>query len=144
MTSNSIPSRNDRPSPPTVAAAVPRWLTVAYQLDGAGSSVLGVVLALAPGWLASGLVVAPAAVRGLGLVLVLNGLLNAWVARTPTRAGMLATVVVDVVFGSAVLLVAVADPFGSALWAWWLAAITGVLSLDLAGLKAFGRTRAGR
>jgi hypothetical protein len=124
---------------------VPRWLRATYLIDGAGSAAIGVALVLSPGWLSTGLGVATTApVRWLGAVLVMNGLVNGRVVQALSRRAMLPPIVIDAVFGVTVLAVALADPFGAAVWTRWLAGVTGVLSMDLAVAKASGRSRAPR
>lgn len=143
MTSMSIRARADGHTPPTVTASPPRWLAATYLIDGAGSLLLGVVLLVLPGWLATGVGVGPAPIRVLGAVFVVNGLVNGHAARRMTRVAMVPPVVIDAVFGIGVLVVAVTDPLGAELWARWLLGVTGMLSLDLAAAKALGRARLG-
>lgn len=144
MTSMSIRPRTEGHTPLTGAASAPRWLAATYLIDGAGSAALGLLLLVLPGWLAAGLGVGSAPIRVLGAVLVVNGVVNGHAARTMTRSAMVPPVAIDAVFGTAVLWVALADPSGAANWARWLLGATGLLSLDLAAVKAFGRARGGR
>ncbi len=142
MTSLSIRSRTDGHTTPTVTASAPRWLRATYLIDGAGSLLLGAVLLVLPGWLATGVGVGPAPIRVFGAVFVVNGLVNGHVSRSLTRSAMVPPVAIDVVFGLGVLLVAVMDPFGAETWARWLLGATGLLSLDLAAAKVYGRSLA--
>jgi hypothetical protein len=142
MTSMSIRSRADGRTPSTTAGDAPRWLRATYLIDGAGSAAIGLLLLALPGWLAAGVGVGSASIQAIGAVFVVNGLVNGHAARTMTRRAMVAPVVIDAVFGIGVLVVALSDPFGAATWARWLLGATGLLSVDLAAAKAYGRSLA--
>ena len=120
----------------------PRWLRPLLRIDAVGSVVIGLGLVAVAGWLASPLGLASSLpiliVAGL---FILNGPLNAVAARRLSRTRLLGPIAVDALFGLVMLVVAVADPAGAQLWARWAVAVVGVLSLDLAAAKAWGRAR---
>jgi hypothetical protein len=127
---------------PVSRPLAPGWLAPLHRIDGIGSAVVGLALLAAPGWLQAGL--GPGTGAGIRL---LGGLfvVNAWVnlrAVAPDRPGATRTsAVVDLLFGVGAVTVAVLDPSGAATWARWLVAALGVVSLDLAAVKAWGAHR---
>lgn len=127
---------------PTATAVSPRWLQPLLRIDAVGSVVIGVALVVAAGTVQGRLglgSIAPIVL--LGALFVVNGPVNGVAARRLTRASLVGPVTIDAVFGVVMLAVAIADPSGAELWARWGIAAVGVLSLDLAVAKAWGRTR---
>lgn len=127
---------------PTATAVSPRWLQPLLRIDAVGSVVIGVALVVAAGALRGPIGLgSTAAILLAGTLFVVNGPVNGVAAHRLTRASLVGPVTIDVVFGVAMLAVAIADPTGAEPWARWAIAAVGVLSLDLGAAKAWGRTR---
>jgi hypothetical protein len=144
-TAPSHPRASSTPVTTTVPRTVwPRWVGRIIAVDAAGSAAIGVALLVAPGWLATGLGLGAGTVRVLGLVLVVNGLVNARAVRRPSRATITPPIVIDTTFAVAVLALAALDPFGATAWGRWLLVGTGLFSVDVAVVKAIGWRSTGR
>lgn len=123
----------------------PAYLRPLIAVDGAGSAALGVVLLVAPGWLAAGLGLATdLPIQVFGLLFVVNGLANGRAAQRTSWGRIAPCVTIDLVFAGAMVAYVVADPWDSTGWSRWAMAALGVLSFDVGLLKLWGMRTAER
>lgn len=118
-------------------------LTRTLQLDGIANTAAGIALVAAAGWLTGATGVGVLPLRIVGLLLVVYGIENLLVARTPTRGGLAVLAAVDLIFAAGALAVAILDPTGAATGVRWTVAVIADLSLvmgiaKLAGLRRMG------
>lgn len=126
----------------TAATDPPVWLRPLLRIDAVGSAVIGIALIVLSGPLQGPLGLgSTVSILLVGALFVVNGPVNGVAARRVTRATLVAPVTIDAVFGVAMLAVAIADPSGAEVWVRWVIAVVGVVSLDLAAVKTWGRTR---
>lgn len=126
----------------TAATASLRWLRPLLQIDAVGSVIIGIALVVLAGTLQGPLGLGSTVpILLVGALFVVNGPANGIAVRRLTRASLVGPVTIDTAFGVAMLTVAIADPSGVEVWARWVIVVVGVISLDLAAAKAWGRTR---
>jgi Na+/H+ antiporter NhaA len=117
----------------------PTTLTRTLRIDAAANALAGAVLVAAGGWLATPLGLAAGwPLRFVGAALAAYGAENLLVARRPTAVTLTGLVVVDLLFGAAVLVVAIANPTAAEGWARWTLAAAADLSLAFGVMKLFG------